>query len=202
MKSVPVALVIAGFAALPAASAPARVATFDSLTSPTLAGRGWDTFANADGWTGGGAGIEIQNGIAGAALSGRNLVELDTYANSSMYRELAAGHYRVAYDYSPRPGQPEDTNGIDLLFDDQQLDGIAAAGGPDTDWFHRDIDFRTATGGRLTFAAVGRSDSLGGYLDNVWVEAVPEPATWGMMLAGFVMVGATSRHRTRRRVSA
>ncbi len=202
MKSVPVALAIAGLATFPVCAAPAYVATFDTVTSPTLSSRGWDTFAMADGWTGGAGGIEIQNGVAGAALSGANLVELDTFTNSSMYRDLAAGHYRVAFDYSPRPGQPEDTNGIDLSIGDLQLDRIAAAGGPETSWLHRNIDLRTTTGGRLTFAAVGRSDSLGGYLDNVSVETVPEPATWGMMLAGFGLVGAASRRRRGRRVSA
>ena len=201
MKSFPVALAIAGFTAFPVSAAPV-VATFDTVTSPTLSSSGWDTFAMADGWTGGIGGIEIQNGVAGAALSGTNLVELDTFTNSSMYRDLAVGHYRVAFDYSPRPGQPADTNGIDLSIGDMQLDRIAAAGGPDTSWLHRSVDFRTATGGRLTFAAIGRSDSLGGYLDNVSVEAVPEPATWGMMLAGFGLVGVASRRRRGRRVSA
>ncbi len=205
MKPVPVALAIAGLAAVPAAAAVSFTSTFDSVSSATLSNRGWDIFASADGWTGGSGGIEVQSGVAGAALSGYNLVELDTDFNSSMHRVLGAGHYRVDYYYSPRPGQSEATNAIDLSFGDVQLDRVAAAGGGDTEWVHRQLEFTTATSGRLTFAARGTSDSLGGYLDSVTVTSVPEPATWGMMLAGFAFVGAAgrrARHGRPRSVSA
>jgi hypothetical protein len=34
-------------------------------------------------------------------------------------------------------------------------------------------------------------------IDNLSVTAVPEPASWALMIAGFIMVGAASRRRTR-----
>jgi hypothetical protein len=34
-------------------------------------------------------------------------------------------------------------------------------------------------------------------IDNVSVAAVPEPASWALMITGFVMVGAASRRRSR-----
>ena len=57
------------------------------------------------------------------------------------------------------------------------------------------------SGGVLTFKAVGADDSLGGYVDNITISsAVPEPATWAMMIIGFGAAG--SMVRTARRQNA
>jgi len=39
---------------------------------------------------------------------------------------------------------------------------------------------------------LGNSDSLGGYIDDLTLRgtAVPEPATWAMMIAGFGLAAA------------
>ncbi len=48
----------------------------------------------------------------------------------------------------------------------------------------------------LTFGAGGPNDSAGPILDNILVDsAVPEPATWFMLLTGFGMVGLAARRR-------
>lgn len=53
----------------------------------------------------------------------------------------------------------------------------------------------TTAGGTLTFADLGPSDQQGNILDNVSLSAVPEPATWAMMLLGFFGLGAMLRSR-------
>jgi PEP-CTERM motif len=54
------------------------------------------------------------------------------------------------------------------------------------------------TGGKLSFTNLGRSDNLGLILDNVQLSsAVPEPATWAMMLIGFGGLGMLSMRRRR-----
>lgn len=53
------------------------------------------------------------------------------------------------------------------------------------------------TGGTytLTFQALDSGSDNTAFIDAVSVAAVPEPATWGMMLLGFGMVGAGLRRR-------
>jgi hypothetical protein len=60
----------------------------------------------------------------------------------------------------------------------------------------RSVDFISA-GGPLTFAAQGTSDSYGGYLDDITITmaAVPEVATWAMLITGFAFVGVAARRR-------
>ena len=56
----------------------------------------------------------------------------------------------------------------------------------------------STTGGNLFFTENGPSDQQGNILDNVSLTAVPEPATWAMMLVGFGGLGAAMR-TTRRK---
>lgn len=53
------------------------------------------------------------------------------------------------------------------------------------------------TGSSATLSAFsGGVDNVDAILDNVSVTAVPEPATWAMMLGGFGMLGAAARRRS------
>lgn len=60
------------------------------------------------------------------------------------------------------------------------------------------------TGGltTLTFANVGGSDNAGIALDAVSVSAIPEPATWALMIMGFGVVGGAMRIRKARQTLA
>ncbi len=188
--------------ALPATPARAVVvlfSDFESVTSPDFRRQGYATLARADGWTGGAAGIEVQtNNVAGRAFSGRNLVELDSTRNSSMWVDLPRGHYTVSYWYSPRPDVDAASNAITLSSGSRLLDMVTGQGGRQTLWQQRKLAFRS-TGDRLTFAADGRSDSRGGYLDDISISlgAVPEPSTWVMLIIGFGLVGVAARRRQR-----
>lgn len=162
------------------------------------------TYLQADGWTATGANnpIELQNNVAGAPdPSGGNVfVELDSTRNSSMSRTIAAGgNYTLSFLYSPRPGRSASTNGIEVL-----LNGVVfnppgvVTGGPfgTTQWSTVNIgSFFAAAGSTLTFRAAGTSDSFGGYVDNITLAAVPEPAAWAMMIMGFGLIGGALRSR-------
>ncbi len=181
------------------ASTPVFTSTFESVPGGPGAG-GYTTVATADGWTGGANGIELQNNVAGApaATGGNVFVELDTFANSSMSRIIAGGSYDLSYLYSPRPGIPASSNGIQVFLNGVALGPLVTAdGGSATQWSTISDSFTAAPGSTLTFAAEGVSDSLGGYVDNITLSAVPEPTTWAMMLLGVGMVGFGLRNSRR-----
>jgi hypothetical protein len=58
------------------------------------------------------------------------------------------------------------------------------------------LSFTAASSGpfSLSFKNSG-GDYVGGLLDNVTITAVPEPTTYGMLLAGLGLVGAAARRR-------
>lgn len=75
----------------------------------------------------------------------------------------------------------------------------------DAPWQHYDIQFTAGNSGSLTaFVGTGSNDNVGPLLDNfsLSIGAVPEPATWAMMLFGFGAMGAAMRSRRRAAVAA
>jgi len=185
------ALALAG----PAFAATTFSNNFDSMNFGS--GPGFTTLQTYEGWTGGANGIEVQyNNVAGQAYSGANLVELDTSANSSMSRVIDAGNYVLRYFYSNRPNVSASSNGIAVLLDGvQSFTSAGGNGGDQTSWRQETFAFNVLKPTTLTFAALGTSDSRGGYIDSVSLSAVPEPASWAMMIAGFGMMGVALRNR-------
>ncbi|UTW55965.1 PEPxxWA-CTERM sorting domain-containing protein [Kordiimonas sp. SCSIO 12610] len=212
-------VVIGGLmAAIPAISSTATAATNfvvnGSFEQNQLApGQRWGVFQNVSpGWyTIDGAGIEIQrSGTVVDAQDGTFYVELDSHnfdgasndgSNTLMGQTLfglGAGSYELSFYYQARTNNPDSDNGIRAAIGGQELliDTIRSAPGGNS-WQRYTLDFVLQTAGdvELTFGAFGRENTLGGFIDNVSVVAVPEPATWLMMILGFGMVGLQIRRR-------
>jgi hypothetical protein len=176
--------------------------TFANLAAP--GGASWDIFTALPGWTKGsvGAGIEIQTAETLTTINaqdGQHYVELDSNNNSSMQQTInfdSTGSYLLSFFYSPRD-QNAASNVIDYsLFDALSPFTTVLAGsvtGPGSvpltavgTWTQITAMFViTKTGDyNLRFAAGGTNNSLGGFIDNVSIAAVPVPA------AGFLLFGA------------
>ena len=163
-----------------------------SFESTTVADGGWVNVATMPGWTwlaGPGTGFEIRDNVAGRAQDGRNYIELDTNGNTLIGQYLdnqtAGARFDLSFWYSPREFQTASTNGVQVFWNGVQLgDTLTGVGGSGNDW--AEYQYRvTAVGGRnlLSFASVGLSDGLGGNLDNVSLNRVPEPGTLALALA-------------------
>jgi len=158
----------------------------------------WSIYASLPGWTGGANGIEVRDNVAGTAFAGNNFVELDTNANSSMsqtVQTIAGQTYKLTFEYESRPGVDASSQGLQVDFGGVKLGSVDKQ--YTADWTKKTYTF-IGTGGAetLTFKAIGTSDSLGTSLDKVrLVSAVPEPETYGMLLAGLGLIGFMARRR-------
>ena len=191
---------IAFAAALPAH---ANLLIDGGFEQPALSRGSYATLTSIPGWIGAPT-IEVQNHVAGSPYEGNQYVELDTDANSSMYQDvstIAGVTYQIHFEYSPRPGVAAMSNGISAFWNNSLYAMVAlnGIGLNDTSW--TGYDFTTvATGStsRLMFSAFGTSDSLGGYLDNVSVVAVPEPGTLQIFGLGLVILATVAGTRRRK----
>lgn len=146
--------------------------------------------------------IELQNNVAGApapVVGGQVFAELDADFNSAMERVIGPGTYDLSFLYSPRPGVGFGSNGILVSLNGSELGQISATGlsGGSTAWSNIVMQrFTVGANSTLRFEANGLSDSLGGYIDNITLAAVPEPTTWALFILGFGAIGQSMRRRS------
>lgn len=177
---------------------------------------GYYTGTSFYGWTvTSGDSIELRNDIVGKAQDGYMFVELDSRANSGMSQTIdtvVGQAYQVSFYASSRPQSdlyngnsfagnivPASSNGLTMTFGTATV-SVDTTANPTTGniWTLYTTTFTaTSTQTTLNFQATGTSDSYGTSLDNVSVTAVPEPATYAMMAAGMLMLGALARRRQR-----
>lgn len=136
----------------------------------------------------------IANGVYTAPLASGGAYNLDlvgygsTGAISQSFTTLLGKTYFVSIDYNQ--------NGSGRIADVSVNGGsIGTLVGTGT-WQNFTTTF-LGTGSTVNFAI---TETVGGgnagvVLDNISVTAVPEPATWGLMIVGFGMVGFAARRR-------
>ena len=155
-----------------------------SFETNTTTRNSWNVSRVLDGWvTTEGAGIEVEEDVVGAAADGTSLVEMDSHNNSSMRQLVAteAGQrYELSVQYSPRPGVPASSNGVEVYWNGVKIDTLVGdgVGQQGTQW--RTLSYQVegnGTAGSLEFRAAGVSDGLGGFIDNVQMFKMVDPAS-------------------------
>lgn len=119
--------------------------------------------------------------------------------------DVVAGQtYKVGFDYYAPQNGINNPNNAELSF---LIDGVPAglalvAGGPSgtpaRTWLNFSTSFVASTTGQtpLTFQFRGLGVTAADFaIDRVYAIAVPEPATWAMMIGGFGLVGGAMRRR-------
>ncbi len=196
-------VLVLAFAVLPAALAHGNLITNGSFESPDQPTGTFGVYLGIPGWTTTfGPGIEIQDHVAGSPYDGAQHVELDSHLNSGMLQQVAvtAGAlYDLSFAYSPRPGVGPASNIIEVWFDGALLATVTGDGTNlnDTSWSV--LSYNVSPSGNLVnleFRAMGISDTLGGYIDDVrLVAAVPAPGAIVLGAVGMTLVGWLRRRR-------
>lgn len=189
--------VIAALVAGQAKAAPTELVTNGSFEATTIANGSWSVYSSLPGWSNIGSGIELRNNVAGSAYDGSNFVELDSYSNSAIEQSIATAagkHYTLNFAIQDRAGVDLSSQGVEVFWNGVSQGVFSNA----TNWTVKTLDL-TASGATSTlrFAAAGTSDSLGTSLDKVSLVAapVPEPETYGMLLAGLGLMGLIARRK-------
>ncbi|WP_020404998.1 DUF642 domain-containing protein [Hahella ganghwensis] len=198
-----------------AGSAQANLILNGDFEDTQLSGNSWTVFDSIPGWqTTMGHSIEVQRNTIVSAQSGDQYVELDSYANSAMTQSLnlkAGTRYELSFYYMPRTDNDNNDNGIGVYWD--VFNGDFASFDPMNEIISIDNMQRRDMANwteytlmleapselmALSFAGLGNSNSVGGFIDNVSLQAVPEPAAlaaFGMGLAGFLGVRQFKRSK-------
>jgi hypothetical protein len=184
-------------------------------------GRAWDVFATLPGWnTSYGNGIELQKNVVTKSQEGLHHVELDSHingsSNSAMTQTLKSltigADYLLEFYYKPRTNNKND-NGINVYWYDAAVDfdlGMEAVLKSDStrkltpNWALQSVSFKANKETmNLSFASVGRQNTLGGLVDNVSLEqinrpgitAVPEPSMFILFLTAITILFVRQRKR-------
>ena len=182
------------------AAATTNIVTNGGFENPNIPGGSFGIFPGIPGWSllpgSRGSGIEVQDNVAGSPFTGNQFVELDSNGVTGIYQDLATDigqTYKLEFAFSPRPGVAQ--NITNIKWGGSLVDTLSASGVglPNTNWktFSYDLVANSSIT-RLSFDNLTElSDSLGSYIDDVKVTAVPEPASMLGLLA-FGAFGATS----------
>ena len=137
-----------------------------------------------------------------------NCVDLSGSAPGALSRmiDLTAGLYSLTFQFSGNQldGNPAATDIRPVSSFDVTFNGVTSTVTPlsnsSTVFQTFTSTYQVLTGGPVTLAFsqnAGGDEFRGSIIDSISIAAVPEPATWALMLLGFGVVGSAIRRRRR-----
>jgi hypothetical protein len=198
-----------GLACAGAANAATNLVANGGFEAPSEVGQDYVNFSSAfTGWNVPVNNVDIVT-YAGAYGEGApaggggaqflDLVGFGSTGAISQDLNLVAGKtYNFSFDYANNAFSTPSAS-ADVTLDGVLLTAISHNTSTTTngDWTHYSGTFVAGASGPydLAFTTTAGGGSGGIFLDNVSISAVPEPATWALMLAGFGGLGAALRRR-------
>lgn len=146
----------------------------------------WNSFASIPGWYAESDVIEIGQGTV-YGISGYDqddVLELDANNNAKVSQDinLSAGLYTVSFLSALRSGVDAASCTFDVYWNDNWVGSYAPAS---TAMSMDSVNVSALNGmNKLSFVGTGWNDSYGALVDDVNIEAVPEPATLTALALG------------------
>ena len=130
----------------------------------------WGTFQSISGWNATSGKIEIQEGnsVGVGPAEGLAKAELDSLSNSTMEQvinNLEEGErYQLILQYSPRVVDHSNTNKVRIWWNGKT---VSTLNGKKRGWVTKTFTVTASEQNKLKIAAVGKSDSFGGLIDDI-----------------------------------
>lgn len=183
---------------------------FEDITGATPQGWGGYTFgagfSTLPGWTVNFGSVDVTTNASGwsPAAEGNDSLDINGWEAgqiSQSFDDVAGKTYKVSFDYSRNVAGAPDPATADVFVGDTGLH-VSSANDPSQFGTFGAMQWKTDS---FTFVGTGH-DTLtltatvpgngGVFFDDVRVSgAVPEPAAWSLMIAGFGLTGAALRRR-------
>jgi choice-of-anchor C domain-containing protein len=194
-----VSLCLAGASSQASAS---TIVTDGNFNDPT-GGSGFTTYSagqSFNAWSVTGGGVDLIGGYWQAPTSGGGSVDLDGNAPGGISQSITApaGNYVLSFYLSGNPDGSPATKTVDVSiagFDKTFTYTIGSNTHSDMMYQLETLDFALSGATTLTFTSADTGTPYGPVIGDVSISAVPEPATWAMMVLGFVGVGFMAYRR-------
>ncbi len=158
-----------------------------------------------DGWVVGGSSIDYIGGYwtAGAGSRSIDLSGNGAGSISQTFDTVNGQAYLVDFLISGNPDGPPPVKTLDVFASGAATSSYThdstGTGRPAIGWSSRSYYFvATGSSTTLTFATAASTTPYGPAIDGVSVAAIPEPASWALMIGGFAFAGAFMRRRATR----
>jgi choice-of-anchor C domain-containing protein len=153
-------------------------------------------------WTVGGGGVDLIGGYWQDPAGTSGSVDLDGNAPGSISQALSltSGEYLLSFYLSGNPDGAPPLKSLDVTLSSGAIPASTTYSYTTGTNTHTDMEYVletyefSATGPTtLTFASADVGTPYGPVIGDVIVSAVPEPATWSMLIFGIGVIGTTLR---------